>query len=55
MAIFSLPLILGRLADAVGIHQAYVVVLLLLAMAFLLTQATARFTWLKESLQGNVP
>ncbi len=55
VAIFFLPLILGRLADAVGIHQAYVLVLLLLAMAFLMIQATARFTWLKESLPGHLP
>ena len=55
VAIFSLPLILGRLADAVGIHRAYVLVLLLLAMAFLLTQTTARFTRLRESLQSNLP
>jgi fucose permease len=55
VAIFFLPLILGRLADAFGIHRAYVLVLLLLAIAFLMVQATARFTWLKESLQGHLP
>ncbi len=55
VAIFGLPLILGRLADAVGIHRAYVLVLLLLAIAFLMIQATVRFTWLKHSLQGHLP
>ena len=48
VAIFSLPLILGRLADAVGIHEAYLLVLLLLVMAFLIIQATARLPWLKQ-------
>lgn len=40
MAILSLPLFLGSLADAVGIRQAYAIILLLLAAAFLLVQAT---------------
>lgn len=37
-AILALPLILGRLADAVGIWQAYGVVILLLLGVFLITQ-----------------
>jgi MFS family permease len=42
VAIFFLPLLLGRLADAVGIHPAYMLVLLLLAIAFVIVQLTAR-------------
>ena len=41
-AIFALPLVLGRLADAVGIRLAYGVVILLLASAFLIVQFTVR-------------
>lgn len=41
-AIFTLPLVLGRLADAVGLHLAYGVVILLLASAFLIVQFTVR-------------
>lgn len=41
-AIFTLPLVLGHLADAVGIRPAYSVVILLLAGAFLIVQFTAR-------------
>ena len=37
-AILALPLILGRLADAVGIRSAYSVVLLLLVSVFLIGQ-----------------
>ena len=39
-AIVSLPLVLGRLADAVGIHAAYGVVLLLILGVFVIIQAT---------------
>lgn len=39
-AIVSLPLVLGRLADAVGIHTAYAVVLLLILGVFVIIQAT---------------
>ena len=39
---FALPLVLGRLADAVGIRLAYGVVILLLASAFLIVQFTVR-------------
>jgi fucose permease len=41
-AILTLPLVLGRLADAVGIRSAYGVVLLLLMSVFLITQITRR-------------
>jgi len=41
-AILALPLVLGRLADASGIRQAYAVVLILLAVAFGLIQLSAR-------------
>ena len=43
VAIFTLPLILGRLADAVGIRSAYIVIIVLLVAAFLITQGAARF------------
>ncbi len=42
IAIFTLPLVLGRLADALGIHQAYGVIIVLLAAAFVLIQLTER-------------
>jgi fucose permease len=42
VAILALPLVLGRLADAVGIHQAYGVVILLLVGAFLIIQLAVR-------------
>jgi fucose permease len=38
VAIFTLPLILGRLADLTGIHSAYIVVLVLLVIVFGLIQ-----------------
>ncbi|MFN8449730.1 MAG: MFS transporter [Anaerolineae bacterium] len=41
-AILALPLILGRLADAVGIRPAYAVVIVLLVAAFAITQGAAR-------------
>jgi fucose permease len=44
VAILLLPLLLGRLADAVGIHAAYIVVPVLLAIAFLIVQGTVRLT-----------
>jgi MFS family permease len=42
IAIFTLPLVLGRLADALGIRQAYGVVVVLLVAAFALIQFTQR-------------
>lgn len=42
IAIFFLPLLLGRLADAVGIRLAYGLVAVLLAAAFAILQLTAR-------------
>ncbi len=41
-AIFTLPLVLGRLADAVGIRQAYGVIILLLVGVFLIVQFTSK-------------
>jgi fucose permease len=41
-AILTLPLILGRLADAVGIRSAYGVVILLLISVFLISQIAGR-------------
>jgi fucose permease len=38
IAIFTLPLVLGRLADALGIRQAYAVIVVLLVAAFALTR-----------------
>jgi fucose permease len=43
-AILALPLILGRLADAVGIHSAYSVVLLLVISVFLIILLAARMS-----------
>ncbi len=42
-AIFALPLLLGRLADAVGIRPAYAVIIVLIVAALLIIQATARY------------
>ncbi|MEO8611549.1 MAG: MFS transporter [Chloroflexota bacterium] len=41
-AIFLLPLILGRLADAAGIRAAYAVIIVLLIVAFAIIRGTAR-------------
>ncbi|MFT3891776.1 MAG: MFS transporter, partial [Anaerolineales bacterium] len=41
-AILALPLALGRLADAIGIHSAYAIVLLLLISVFLINQFTGK-------------
>ena len=41
-AIFALPLILGRLADAVGIRSAYAVIIVLVVADLLIIQITAR-------------
>jgi len=41
-AILLLPLALGRIADAVGIHSAYGIVLLLLISVFLINQFAGR-------------
>lgn len=43
VAIFFLPLILGRVADAVGIRSAYAIIIVLLVSAFLIIQGTSRF------------
>jgi len=40
VAIFFLPLLLGRLADAVGIRAAYALIIVLLLVAFLIIQGT---------------
>lgn len=53
VAILFLPLILGRLADAVGIRVAYAVVILLLIAAFVIIQATAYFTRLTDVRPGD--
>lgn len=42
IAIFTLPLALGRLADMVGIHLAYGIIAILLGAAFAIIQFTAR-------------
>jgi len=43
-AILALPLVLGRLADAFGIHSAYSVVLVLLISVFLISQIAGRIS-----------
>ncbi len=42
-AILALPLILGRLADAAGIHAAFAVIIVLLILGFGITQGAARY------------
>lgn len=49
-AILALPLVLGRLADAVGIRSAYGVVVLLLVSAFLITQVAGRISLPDQSV-----
>lgn len=44
-AILALPLILGRLADAVGIRSAYSIVLVLLVGVFLISQLAGRIAY----------
>ncbi len=53
VAIFFLPLTLGRLADAVGIHWAYLLVLLLLAIALIIVRITAATAWTESSVRGQ--
>jgi fucose permease len=53
VAILSLPLVLGRLADAVGIRQAYGVVILLLVGAFLIIQLTVRLAGSPQPLASG--
>jgi len=48
-AILALPLILGRLADAVGIRWAYGVVMLLLITVFLISQIAGRISSVSPS------
>ncbi|HVN53545.1 MAG TPA: MFS transporter [Anaerolineaceae bacterium] len=43
LAIFALPLVLGRLADAVGIHQAYMIIIFLVLGVLVINLITARF------------
>lgn len=50
VAIFALPLILGRVADAVGIRDAYAIIILLLVVEFLLIQGTARYIGRQRTL-----
>ena len=52
-AISSLPLVLGRLADAVGIQAAYGVVALLLAGVFLVAQSASRLARRSPSVSGG--
>ena len=54
VAIFLLPLTLGRLADALGIHWAYTLVLLLLAIALIIIRMTAVPALVREGLRDNV-
>jgi fucose permease len=49
IAILTLPLILGRLADAVGIRSAYGVVIVLLINVFLISQVAGRISLTQRS------
>ena len=49
-AILALPLVLGRLADGVGIRLAYAVVLLLLISIFLINQIAGRISLRQRSI-----
>ncbi len=51
-AILILPLVLGRLADAVGIRLAYGVVALLLISVFLIILFATRLVSIKQSVAG---
>ncbi len=48
-AVLALPLLLGRLADFVGIHMAYSLVIVLLLAAFLLIQVSEQITEKNQS------
>ena len=50
VAILTLPLVLGRLADAVGIGLAFGVVMLLLAGIFLIIQIAGRVSPAQERM-----
>jgi fucose permease len=54
-AILLLPLMLGRLADEVGIWWAYSIILLLLMAAFMLIQAAGRISPSLPAVQQNPP
>src|SRR5215216_1060246 len=49
-AILTLPLVLGRLADAVGIRSAYGIVVLLLISVFLISQIAGRISQAQQSV-----
>jgi len=49
-AILTLPLVLGRLADAVGIRSAYGIVVLLLISVFLISQIASRISQIQRSV-----
>ena len=49
-AILALPLVLGRLADAIGIRLAYGVVILLLVSVFLIVQFTSRLSSSRQAM-----
>ncbi len=49
-AILALPLVLGRLADAVGIRSAYSVVLVLLISVFLISRIAEGISPARESV-----
>jgi fucose permease len=54
-AILVLPLALGRLADAIGIHSAYGVVLILLISVFLISQVAGRISTTRGSVIQSGP
>ncbi len=53
VAIFSLPLVLGRLADAVGIRAAYSIIIVLLLIELLIIQGTARWVRLHRNRESD--
>ena len=53
-AILALPLILGRLADAAGIHSAYAIIILLLILGFAITQGAARVAQRNPTLETTL-
>jgi len=52
IAIFALPLVLGRIADAIGIQRAFAVILVLVMGVFIINHMTGRYARLKKMVNG---
>jgi len=52
IAIFALPLVLGRIADAIGIQRAFAVILVLVLGVFIINHSTSRYARLKAKISG---